>query len=68
MYINVDPNKQSFKESKIAAADTNFQLEAAAAKSGSKEDDLDNEGLIIKDLNLYRDKILKRYGVDCCYN
>ncbi|KAI9608977.1 hypothetical protein KEM48_003147 [Puccinia striiformis f. sp. tritici PST-130] len=80
MYIDVNHNKQSFEEFKIAAADTNIQLEAAAAKSGSshqavnddnsKEDYSDNEGSIIKDIDLYtdRDQILKRYGVGCRYN
>ncbi|POW09404.1 hypothetical protein PSTT_06783, partial [Puccinia striiformis] len=132
MYIDVNPNKQSFKEFKIAAAvasipnnkgdiqnlarctlnakpiniprggegiflsqlnpkqkksqthnknliaKTNIRLEAPAAKSvsshqavnnhNSKEDDSDNEGSIIEDIDLYRDQILKRYGVDCCYN
>ncbi|KAI9612259.1 hypothetical protein KEM48_004275 [Puccinia striiformis f. sp. tritici PST-130] len=72
MYINIDPNKQSFKEIKIAVAD------AAAAKSGtshqagnhdnSKEDDSDNEGLTIEDIDLFREEIHKRYSIDCHYN
>ncbi|KNE92564.1 hypothetical protein PSTG_14074 [Puccinia striiformis f. sp. tritici PST-78] len=69
---------QTHKENLIAK--TNIRLEAAAAKSGSshqavnddnsKEDYSDNEGSIIKEIDLYtdRDQILKRYGVGCRYN
>ncbi|KNF02110.1 hypothetical protein PSTG_04608 [Puccinia striiformis f. sp. tritici PST-78] len=70
--------KKSQTHNKNLIAKTNIRLEAPAAKSvsshqavnnhNSKEDDSDNEGSIIEDIDLYRDQILKRYGVDCCYN
>jgi hypothetical protein len=67
---------QTHNENLVAKA--NVRLEAASAKSGtshqavnndnSEEDDSDNEGSIIEDIDLFRAQILKRYGVDCRYN
>ncbi|POV95010.1 hypothetical protein PSHT_15895 [Puccinia striiformis] len=67
---------QTHNENLIAK--TNVRLEAAAAKSGtshqavnndnSEEDDSDNEGSIIEDIDLFRGQILQRYGVDCRYD
>ncbi|POW00897.1 hypothetical protein PSTT_12837, partial [Puccinia striiformis] len=70
--------KKSQPHNKNLIAKPNIRLEAPAAKSvsshqainnhNSKEDDSDNEGSIIEDIDLYTDQIPKRYGVDCCYN
>ncbi|POV97179.1 hypothetical protein PSTT_15219, partial [Puccinia striiformis] len=73
MYI--DKNQT---HNKNLIAKTNIRLKAAAAKSGtshqavnndnSEEDDSDNEGSIIGDIDFFRDQIIQRYGVDCCYD
>ncbi|KAH9463793.1 hypothetical protein Pst134EA_015876 [Puccinia striiformis f. sp. tritici] len=70
--------KKNQTHNKNLIAKTNIRLKAAAAKSGtshqavnndnSEEDDSDNEGSIIGDIDFFRDQIIQRYGVDCCYD